>query len=1275
MKKKRLGVFSVLLALMLTMGACSEISDIPNGETKGDDTSENTGNEGSEGGNQNQGSENEGGENENKPTNKSVTITVSPTSITLKENETEYFTISLSDSDASILGVTVADATYIEVGSTDTASQYYVKGLVAGSTSISIAAGGEGFNTATASISVTVETTSSSGEGQGGDMPEQNKDITITAPTTLSVAATEKTYFTIEILPEDTAITYTVVSSDTTVAEVAQDGTQWYVEGKSEGSTTLLVSATGEGYNAASATISVSVTAAPVYTHTLSITNKVLLPTGWKYNTEDSFTIVGVLNTYKDGTYDSGESLSASNCSVTVYSEDYSVNTSILNVSGLTISPKGVGTAIVVVTANDYPDLHDYITITVDDIETTTHSLSVSASGADELTVGDSFSIDVQLTTSVSYGYNTSDSYENTVSAPRSSVNISYDSTKLTETSDFTFTAIGDTGDDKTTITVTWTEFVEEEPETTSGSVSVSIAAKEIHYSLTVTNEDSFTSGTWWTEDGDKELTISITYTQDEDTGSIEVSDLITNGEISVTSYPSGIVESSIEGSKITLTPVSAGNARVTVAWTENAEAVTSFDVTVNEATYKLEITNREAFEQPWKTTDAARTLSIDMTSNREDVTKEVELSYDTDAFNVSGYTFTPLKEGTYTITAIWKGHESAQDSVTVTIDDTVVGAYLDLSDDSIVLDTDTNTSTELTATIYGEDHETLATNQEISWSYTGDDGAISLSSATGSTITVTAVTADTDAVITATSTANEELHASCSVRVNAEAAVEAQAYLNDFVNEVVTTPDNNGVYVFGNEAGNQFISAAGLDDHYYNAASITVLALEEDYNLLLDGHYLTEDLTTSDNQSDAAVFTIESDGAIKLGSASLCLGSTGLTLGDGSQAYLIDQILVPSSGYTASESGFFYAVDSNGVDYYWNGAHTTSSGSYRLTTTKERSEAARINLVNHGGNKYCMMYTDDNEATSYITFSSSNLTMSTSEAYIYYDATNGIWSATATDSSSEYGIFLNSSSGWFTCYQISTHLDGLASSNNQVYPVPTLMSYPSDDEWPNIRGISITAADTEVMAGSSTALTIKYYPSCIENPELTWTITDGTGASTDSAYVEDEVLHLDSTATAGSTITATATSGGVSGSVSITVQGIEYMASESMTASSLGLSNADEFSNYDGTMFTMSANKGTGSSTPAYYTADSSIRIYQNNELYFDLHEGIPYPITKIVITSTSSNHTFSGGTFSNCSIDDSSTTVTITPTDGLSQIYIKPGAQVRIVSLVVYYTDIYSS
>lgn len=100
---------------------------------------------------------------------------------------------------------------------------------------------------------------------------------------------------------------------------------------------------------------------------------------------------------------------------------------------------------------------------------------------------------------------------------------------------------------------------------------------------------------------------------------------------------------------------------------------------------------------------------------------------------------------------------------------------------------------------------------------------------------------------------------------------------------------------------------------------------------------------------------------------------------------------------------------------------------------------------------------------------------------------------------------------------------------------------------------------------------------------------------------------------------------------------------------------------------FTMTQNKNSGSNISLTY---AEIRAYQYHSLVFTPTSGTT--ITSIVVTANSNAYAtaLGGSSISNCTKSVSSSTVTITPTDGTAAITLVQAAQSRLNKIVVNYT-----
>ena len=97
---------------------------------------------------------------------------------------------------------------------------------------------------------------------------------------------------------------------------------------------------------------------------------------------------------------------------------------------------------------------------------------------------------------------------------------------------------------------------------------------------------------------------------------------------------------------------------------------------------------------------------------------------------------------------------------------------------------------------------------------------------------------------------------------------------------------------------------------------------------------------------------------------------------------------------------------------------------------------------------------------------------------------------------------------------------------------------------------------------------------------------------------------------------------------------------------STLGYTNAQEFTSYTSGIVTFSGDKGTNSNSPKYYDTGTAVRFYGSNSLTIDLEEG--YAITSIEITFGSGDKdnaiTSDVGTFAGTTWTGESNTVVLT-------------------------------
>ncbi len=235
------------------------------------------------------------------------------------------------------------------------------------------------------------------------------------------------------------------------------------------------------------------------------------------------------------------------------------------------------------------------------------------------------------------------------------------------------------------------------------------------------------------------------------------------------------------------------------------------------------------------------------------------------------------------------------------------------------------------------------------------------------------------------------------------------------------------------------------------------------------------------------------------------------------------------------------------------------------------------------------------------------------------------------------------------------------------VHSIAIYGTYEPDRIEP-ITSLTLTSDKTELNVGESAHVTVFFEPSStvLDLDTLTWE-SNNTSAATVAKTTNGATITAVGSGEAA--ITATAENG-VSGSVSVTINDV-LQESETFVSSELGYSNSDTVTAINGHQVTITFAKGSGSSTPAYYTSGTAIRCYTNNTVTFSANYS-EAPITSIVITYDGS---YNGGTltYTNCSgeTNSSSKTITITPDSGASSDpYITIGStQLRITQFVINY------
>ena len=136
-----------------------------------------------------------------------------------------------------------------------------------------------------------------------------------------------------------------------------------------------------------------------------------------------------------------------------------------------------------------------------------------------------------------------------------------------------------------------------------------------------------------------------------------------------------------------------------------------------------------------------------------------------------------------------------------------------------------------------------------------------------------------------------------------------------------------------------------------------------------------------------------------------------------------------------------------------------------------------------------------------------------------------------------------------------------------------------------------------------------------------------------------------------------------------------EATSSVTLTASEMGLANAEDFSEYRLEPITFSAEQGASNNHPKYYTSGAAIRLYQNNSFTITPDEG--YVINSITINTVSTQYCVENAGVELTNVASTTgantTSAVLVPEDGTQPVVIFNDAvnnsQLRIVSVVVEY------
>lgn len=284
----------------------------------------------------------------------------------------------------------------------------------------------------------------------------------------------------------------------------------------------------------------------------------------------------------------------------------------------------------------------------------------------------------------------------------------------------------------------------------------------------------------------------------------------------------------------------------------------------------------------------------------------------------------------------------------------------------------------------------------------------------------------------------------------------------------------------------------------------------------------------------------------------------------------------------------------------------------------------------------------------------------------------NNVVTIKASGSSTNNKLQHNSNSKIFSCYSttqgaVAIYSDGKGTSSVPTPPVikaeNTSVSLNHDDETDHYMTISITGADaTDITCNVSknadgtgeapTWLTANYPD---KDGKLSYRAKANTTKAARTAYIVLSASNATSLA------------------IKVTQNGVGGAAEEK--SETITLANG-KFNNstitWSGTSCSFVQKKGSGTNPPnkKYISAP---RWYQNNVITFKANAG--YKITKVVVVCTTSDYAsvLQGSTYSPAettvaALPESSTEVTITTAGDFT---ITMGAQSRISSVVVYYTD----
>ncbi len=954
----------------------------------------------------------------------------------------------------------------------------------------------------------------------------------------LEVGESEALDFT--VTPEGAEYTLVTSSTESSVADITYDTGVYTIHALSAGSTTISITATGDSatYNdSTTESITVTVTEPDVYTYVFSIDNKADVPTDWEYSDVDSgksFTVVPKLTEYKNGVA-SGETetLSASEVSLEASNEEDTASDIVtIDESSLTISPKGVGVVTITATYTGDKDgvttKEDSFTLTVSESYKTEYALNLTKGDNTEIQVGSgSFDIEVYevvTVTALSTGEVDSDESSSTV-ANELDLSFSYTEGYFSITG-FTITptaAIEEATD--TTITITWISH----PEATC-VVNVHLIPKEgATYALEITDVSALQQA-WYTNDEAREITVSVTKTEDGETTTVEPSEY--QESLVVDTYPEQ--QSVIEINGLTITPIGVGRVYLTVHWTEHEEARASVLIEIGEHTYGLEITNAEELEaEPWSIEDGEKTLVIVLTSDREDIDKDasssnVELTYDSDYIG-QGSSYFALKPvavtNETTITASWTitddGGKVVSDSITISTDDTIKVTAISLNETEVTLDAPG--TIDLVATLTGKNGET-ATSTAVTWTVEGDS-SITVSDEGGLSATVTAAEYKAQAVVKAVPTDYPDITAAeCAIGVSEEPSLPS-VEKEVGISEVVTTPDDNGVYVLGIKATEDtYVEIDGstfkTGTSYNNSTAIRVVPTTTSgtYTLKAGDQYITQSGETVGLGSAGAEITIDSDGKVSCGSYFLALsdGSVKWSQATADEALcLLDMQLGTTYVYITDSSEYegtlYFAANVNGDYYYFTGSASSGHG----TVSTDVSNAAETTIEHVEDNKFYMK---------------------TGSAYLYLkaDSTRGV--DTSSSASTNQQIRYNKDNDcWQGASGVSDRFFALYSNSDmRPYAISNINQYEqfklvdADPDLPEVKGLTLTADELQVQVDHALSIHTTVYPSCVHTADIEWTSSNDSYATVKDGMVTG-VAEADE-------VTITAKSGNASDSIVISV-------------------------------------------------------------------------------------------------------------------------------------------